>query len=368
MITTKNRSSNGAPDICLVISSLGCGGAERIAVLLANRWSALGKKVALIYFTETEPFYPLAPEVELISLAFFREGALCVRNPLVMLMRLRRKLRQLHAPLVLSFLTRTNVLVVLACFGLRADLIVAERVHPGAHLSTFWRILMKATYRWADKIVVQTTSIRDWFPERLKRGVAIIPNPVIAEGAIPKTSYRQMTEVLQIVAVGRLAHEKGFDLLIAALAQVAQRGVVPKLTIWGEGALRQELRLLAQGLGVEVELPGVTSDIHQVLIAADLFVLPSRNEGFPNVLCEAMSVGLPCIAADCPGGPRDIITGGVDGLLVPAEDVEQLSDAIMQLAGAESLRAELGRAAVDIVNRYQWESVAELWDTVLGWR
>ena len=147
--------------------------------------------------------------------------------------------------------------------------------------------------------------------------------------------------------MGRLAKQKGFDLLIEAYSRsrLSQQGW--HLAILGEGDERRALLKQAADLGVtdSVSLPGYVGNVGSWLEQADIFVLSSRYEGFPNALLEAMQMGRACISFDCLSGPRDLLAGGRHGVLVPAEDVAGLSAALRDLAGDAERRRSLGARA-----------------------
>ncbi len=170
-----------------------------------------------------------------------------------------------------------------------------------------------------------------------------------------------------LVAMGRLVPQKGFDLLLRAFAQCAATYSDWTLRLLGEGAEEKNLRALASELGIgdQVEFAGLVRNAHVVLHRADLFVLSSRFEGMPNALLEAMACGLPVVSFDCPSGPRDVIRHGVDGLLVPPENVEDLATALDQLMSSESERKRLGSSARAVVERFSLERVLRMWDEAL---
>lgn len=170
-----------------------------------------------------------------------------------------------------------------------------------------------------------------------------------------------------VLAAGRLVQQKGFDLLIPAFAPVAARHPDWSLRIFGDGARRQQLQDQVDALGLtdSVRLLPATREIGQQMAQAGLFVLSSRFEGFGRVLIEALSKGLPVISFDCPRGPSDILTDGHDGLLVPPEDVEALSQAMLALVEDEELRHRFGDAGPATAAAYDLPSVGARWQQEL---
>ena len=170
-----------------------------------------------------------------------------------------------------------------------------------------------------------------------------------------------------VAAAGRLARIKGFDLLIAAWVQVAAAHPDWQLEIWGEGGLRGELEQQIEELGLrdQVRLMGYSNQLEVELSRASLFVLSSRAEGWGMVLVEAMACAVPVISVDCPTGPREIVTSGVNGVLVPTEDPAALGAAINDMIerGPEA-RRDMGRAGLARARELSQSSVAERWESL----
>jgi glycosyltransferase involved in cell wall biosynthesis len=169
-----------------------------------------------------------------------------------------------------------------------------------------------------------------------------------------------------VVAAGRLAPEKGYDRLISAFATVADDFPDWQLKIFGRGPLasRLEKQVAALGLTDRVLLPGLADDIETELVASSVFALSSIHEGLPMALAEGMACGLACVAFDCAPGVREMVTGGVDGIVVPPRNLDAFADALSQLMGDEDLRRTYGRAARESVRRFAPEPVVRQWEQV----
>ena len=370
----KVDGNNRKLSVTLVIAHLGLGGAERVLAHMADYWAQNGRRVTLMTLDHGNdpPFYALGPSVARVDFGWsrvWRAGIPKLRMPCALL-ALRSALHRTRPDIIISFLNTTNVSVLMASYGLGVPVIVSERNDPRHDtVSTYWERRRRWLYRSADALVVQTQAALDYFAPPVRRRGCVIPNPVrlpegVRGGALKNMPCRTRRE---IVAVGRLVEQKGFDLLLSAFSLVAAANPAWSLTIWGEGAERPGLEAMVHrlGLGERVRFPGTTRDIFEQLPEADLFVLSSRYEGFPNALCEAMACGLPVVSFDCPSGPREIIRDGIDGILVPPENPRALADAMQRLMEDEDLRLRLAGSAARIVERFSPERIFGMWEDLL---
>lgn len=357
--------------LVLIISSLRMGGAERVLALLANGLAGRGHAVTVLTFepAEAKPFYTLDPRILVrnLDLAAPSRGVVdALQRNLRRIRVLKRACAEARPDTVLSFMDTTNILVLLAA-GSRWPVVVSERVHPAHYdIGPVWGLLRKLAYPRAAALVVQTAEIAQHFPARLRQRIAVIPNPVPVPAAGGEAQFPIPRPA--VAGMGRLDRQKGFDLLLRAFAPLARGHPSWTLAIFGEGPERSALEDLRNKLGLagRVLLPGLVADASAQLRQADLFVLPSRFEGFPNALCEAMACGLPVIATNCPSGPRDIVRPGIDGLLVPAENVQALTAAMDQLMSDETLRRAFGAKAVEVLGRFGANAVLERWGALLA--
>ena len=171
-----------------------------------------------------------------------------------------------------------------------------------------------------------------------------------------------------VIAAGRLTEQKGFDRLLDAWPDVVAAHPGWELRIFGDGAEREALerQVEALGIGGSVRLPGFTRTLHDELARASLYVMTSRQEGFPMVLLEAMGTGLPVVSVDCHTGPSDIVTDGVDGRIVPEDDRAALVEAMSALMADAGTRRAYGAAAVEAAARYEPARIAARWEARLG--
>lgn len=343
--------------------------------IMANAWAEKGWQVTLFTLDDgvEPPFYDLHPAVFYQPLRLAQTSATIVQGVLHNLKRLRilRQAIQEKAPhVVISFMDMPNVLTLLATQGLSIPVIVSERIDPAHHpIGQAWTLLRRWTYPLCAGLVIQSQSALSYFSVKVQRRARVIPNPVpLPRGSKPAPEPTCDTKTKTVIAMGRLSEQKGFDLLLRAFAQVAHQHPAWSLVIWGDGAQRSDLERLRQAWGLQgrVSFPGVTAQPLEEMQRADLFVLSSRYEGFPNVLCEAMACGLPVISFDCPSGPHEIVTHDVDGVLVPPEDVDSLAAAMARLMSSEPERQRLARRARGVTQRFAVPHVMEMWEKLVA--
>lgn len=359
--------------LVLVISSLGGGGAERVMTLLANAWVERGDEVTLITLaSDRMDRYPLDPAVRRIALDVAGNSAhvlAAIGHNIVRIRALRRAIAASRPDAVISFIAESNVRVLIAAAGLRVPVIISERTAlNGHHMRGVWRTLRRWSYPRASAIVAQTRRCAAELEALARRQVDVIANPVSIEpGRDDDATAGNATAGRTLLAVGRLSPEKGFDLLIEAFAQVAPRHPDWDLVILGEGPLRAELerKVAEHELGRRIAMPGFDAHIRRAMRRADLFVLSSRYEGFPNALLEAMTEGLACVSFDCDAGPRELIDHRRNGWLVPAGDVRALTASLDTLMSDAELRAGLGRRAREVGSVYSLATILEQWNALV---
>lgn len=353
--------------ISFVIQNLSTGGAERVASMLANRWSELGHEVTLLTFEAPGALshYPLGPNVRLRQLDLFKPPrAGFIGTNLKRVRRLRTAIEASGSEVVVSFLTEANVPAILAARSAGVPVVVSERVHPGYHhIGRLRNLLRRLAYPLADAVVVQTKGIADWMDSQLGLICEVIPNPITPPLKTLASVNTDLGRPCRLLAAGRLAPQKGFDLLIEAFARVAEDFPSWNLIIYGEGSERSSLEaaISAHGMNGRISLPGITKDLPAVLNTADIFVHPARYEGFANVLLEALSAGCACIATDSPGGAREILQDGRYGRLVPPEDVDALSQALSMLMGDARARERYAAHSAGALKALKLDRIAGLW-------
>ena len=354
-----------AERLAILLTGLGAGGAERVVALLVRHWAARGYEIHLISFDAPDApvYFDVPASVTLHRLDLSRPGIGAFRT-FQRLIALRRCIAEIHPDTLISFLTKNNVLALLAAWRRPVRTVVCERNNPQRQQANrMWNRLMARLYPWADVIVMQTQASLACLPAGVEGAAEVIPNPVEP----PDVEPRLAGETKTLVAVGRLVPQKGFDLLIEAFSRIEADVPGWRLAIFGTGRLQEALaeQIDACGAGDRIALPGQTDRPGAWAAGADAFVLSSRYEGFPNVLAEAMSAGLPVVTFDCPFGPGEIVTDGVDGLLVADGDVDALADALRRLLTDPALQARLGAAARTTAEQYSVPRVAARWDALL---
>ena len=349
------------------------GGAERTLARLANHWAEQDRFVTVVTISNIHPNdFPLSPRVDRIGLGLTSNGGFAdaVRGNLERMRAVQWAIAEMRPDVVVSFIEQANVLALLAAQSQRVPVIVSERTDPSKHLVPApWRWMRRHTYPRAESLVVLTEETAELMAEFYPRErMVVIPNSV---AAIPSSSEAGETAEVPresiLLGVGRLAAAKGFDRLIEAVSLLIERGAFEgwKLVLVGDGPERTELTQQAADLPAgTVEFAGRVANPEEWYRRASLFALPSRYEGFPNALLEAMAAGLPAVAFEnC--ATRQIIRHDWDGLLVPEEDVPALAQTLAALISDPSHRQTLGRSARDVVDRFSESDFWSRWDEVV---
>ncbi|MFG1608408.1 glycosyltransferase family 4 protein [Actinoplanes sp. NPDC049265] len=370
-------------------NAYGAGGTIRTVINQANALCAEHDvEIASVLRTRERPVFPLDPRVNLVSLTGLRDDGSRFTDPPGGNSRFWRKTRRFRNPLPhgrdfrfqrfdplldlaivryfrrerdgVLITTRPGLNLLAARYAPR-DLIRIGQDHMNlsTYKPTLRKQLIRAYPRLSAVAVLTDHDLADWRAAlgdsvRLERVPNGIP-PVAGASSSPDARY--------VVAAGRFARQKGFDLLVEAWATVHAKHPDWRLSIFGNGPDREKLiaRAAELGFGDSVRMPGITRQIDKELAAASIYVLSSRFEGLPMVLLEAMSHGLPAVAFDCPTGPREVIEDGVNGRLVPAEDVDGLSAALCELIeDPERLRA-MGAGALKSSEPFTMPEVSAHW-------
>ena len=359
--------------IVLIIPSLDAGGAERMLSELANYWSAQGHQVSIVHMKPDGyvSFYPLHASISMVPMS---SGRLAhpdsqIGKSLIYLkaiFHVRKKIKKIQPDIVISFLKTTNMVTLLATHGLSIPIIISERSDPtNDRNSIIFDWIRQRLYTRARQIVMQTESAAAFFKPIFKDRIRILPNWVRCPQTI-KSSAELQQPVQNIISVGRLISSKGFEDLIQSFNQLASDCPDIQLTIYGEGPQRSAIETLIRSLGLQnrVYLPGTIQNVAKVLTQSDLFVFSSQHEGFPNVLCEALSVGLPVIASDCSGNV-DVVTDRMNGRLFPVGNVDRCAQLIKELIEDVDQRIFLSQNALKICDTLSPDRIFAQWDQMI---
>ena len=358
--------------VLFIINSLAGGGAERVmATLLAHSAPWHGRyEIALALLDDEPRAYPVP---EGITVHQFASRGSLARGTFA----LRRLLSDWRPDVALSFLTRANVAAWLARRN-AMPLVISERVNTSAHLShglagQLSRRMVALAYPRVDHLIAVSHGVADDLTANFgvdRRKVTVLSNPVDLASIDASAAAAPEIEIdgPYVVAAGRLVENKNFALLIDAFVDARMPG---KLVIIGEGPLRAELERHARERGAadRIVLAGFVRNPFPIMAKADLFVLSSNAEGFPNALVEAMALGKPVIATNCASGPSEILAdssaGDLDGLvfaphgtLVPTNDRAALAEALRALRDP-ALRARYGAAARRRAGAYSADAAAQ---------
>lgn len=354
--------------ILFIIGSLSSGGAERVVSELSNHWSTQHGWEVTILTTHATPnkqdFYLLDEGVNRLDITqqVSRKKQFYFFN---LIKKLRYTIKNETPDVVISFISTLNVMTILSILGTKIPLIISDRNNPYTDRIGYWT--KKLLYPLSNLLVIQTKEVKEFYKNIKNLNIEIIPNPIRPPHLTTKQHPAFSNKT--ICSVGRLINSiKGFDLLIEAFSMIAEQYREWNLVIVGEGRDRPILETLIKRYDLEerILLIGNIENPRDAIVDAEIFVLSSHREGFPNVLLEAMSVGLCVISFDCQYGPSEIIEHEVDGLLVKPSNVKELSLAIGRLIEDKVLRDRLAQKAKEKIRKnFYIDRVHQRWESAI---
>ena len=357
------------------------GGMERVLTMKANYFADhFGYDITIILTDgEDKPiFYPLSDKVKVINLnigfeelwtcSFIKKIVIYLKKQYLYKKMLKKELMRIRPDITVSMLRREINFINEIKDGSkkigeihinRANFRNFESKDDNLIKKLFAKVWMNDLtnkLKKLDRFVVLTEKDKEAWVEL--DNVCVIPNPL---SFIPQ-NISKLTEK-RVIAVGRYCHEKGYDLLLKAWCIVQNSIADWRLEVFGEGD-RSQYEEMISSLNMDRHrciLHGRSSNIQDEFEKSSLAVCSSKFEGFGLVITEAMSCGLPVVSFDCPWGPRAIIHDGEDGLLVENGNVEKLADAIIWMIQHPEMRSKMATKAIENVQRFSIEKIAEKW-------
>ena len=328
----------------MVIPSLNAGGMERVMSELANYFAKMEivDLHLVLYGKKPEIFYPLPKNISIHKpVSIFIENRR-LWSTLNRFYFLRKVIKKIQPDSILSFGEYWNSFVLIALYRLKFPVYISDRCQPDKDFGKLHTFFRKWLYPKAAGIIAQTNIAQDIFQkQKLNENIQVIGNP-IRKIEVGKASIKKENIIL---TVGRLISTKHHDNLIKIFARI--NNPEWKLVIVGDDAIKQKnkisLQKLIEELNLEgqVVLAGSRNDVDSFYQKSKIFAFTSSSEGFPNVLGEAMSAGLPVVAYDCMAGPSEMISNGENGFLIPLFDDELFTDKLQELVNNEHLRKEI---------------------------
>ena len=348
------------------------GGIERMASAIMNEMCKKGHDISLLTWDQggAKSFYELDENINWKKLSLGNH-----KNKAGWKIRLNRALKmrnffsEIKPDVAIAFQHGTFISTRLYTFGMNVPIISAEREAPARfeHLKAGkWQWLIYQSFRLAKIITIQCEGYRKDYHEYLRKKTRTISNPVFSSKEFASPSGRN-SEKKQLLCVGRLGYQKNQQILIKAFAKITNDFPEWELLLAGEGGDRNELENEVNKLKLQdkIHLPGAISDTHSLYCQSHLFCLPSRWEGFPNVVAEAMSHGLPVVGYAGCAGTNELIEDGVNGLLAEGNgNIDSLAECLGKLMSDGEMREKMGKAGIESMKKYKPEIIFGQWENL----
>ncbi len=342
------------------------GGLERMSNAIMNEMCLRGHDVQFLTLdhAQAQSYYPMDERIDWykLNMGDYRQRA-GWKMRWKRLQAMRDYIIRSKPDVIIAFQDGSFFSTKVASLFTGIPVVLAERISP-QHFDyksgRNYRGLIWQTYRWAKNITIQCESYKPMYPAYLRKRLVCISNPVFQRDRFAQPGKTRDRK--KLLCVGRLCYQKNQDVLIRAFLNLASEFPEWDLILAGDGEHYKALALLADA-HPQIRLLGAVRDVEALYLEANLFCIPSRWEGFPNALAEALSYGVPAIGyRDC-GGVRDLIQEGENGLLAAgALDVQPLEAALRRLMTDDDLRAKMGEKAVRSVEKYKPSLIFDQWE------
>lgn len=348
-------------NICILTSTINYGGATKILLEIANYLSKF-HEVAILYYGKDEgSFYQLDNRIKICREPLTKCTVRKVRL-LTQMRIIRNGIRKLKPDLVIAFGNTEKLMAIGGCFGTKTKVLISERQDPYNYTPGKKRT-MWIRYMLADGCVFQTEGAAKYFPLSVQKKSTIIPNFISQS----KREFLEMEKKKKEISFSARFElkQKRQDVMVDAFDIIAKDFPDWKLVFYGDGddqAIVEEM-VKEKGLSNQVIFKGKVSNVLDYIYNSSIFVLSSDYEGIPNVLLEAMAMGIPCVATDCsPGGARLLIENNVNGILVQTNSPKELAEAISFLIRTPDKANSLGKNAMNVLEKYKPEKILHLWN------
>lgn len=342
--------------IIFLVASLGSGGAERVVSLLSNRLVERGHNIEIVCLKYNDVYYKLNQSVNVV-LAMQQ-----TKNRLTEILWLRKYIKKEKPDVVIPFTEGVYCFTILALLGTGIPIIASERLDP-ASMSKIRKVLKRLLLPYVDWMVVQTQSIKEYFPKSIQDKTTVIFNPVNDDVFKPSSAITEKAGKLnRLISVGRLYPQKNQQMLIQAFARVADLFPEWQLVIYGEGPLRAELEDLVSSLCLHdrVLLPGRTENVIEELRKSQIFCLSSYYEGMSNAMIEAICVGLPIVTTKV-SGTENLINDGENGFLIENNNEVSFAKKIAELMSSSILRKRMSANNQQFVRLFNIDNIINEW-------
>ena len=353
---------NQLKKIIFVVERLSTGGAERVVAALANEICQIDNYEVFIitYHSKEQNEYHISEKVHRIALNKTYTGRLITIYQKYL--QLKKVIDEINPYCVFSLaIPKTDAVLIAALNNRKFPVIISERNDPTRFPEgKIVRILRDLTYKKCDGMIFQTEGAKGYFDTMLKCNTTVICNPITA--MLPKRYEGEREH--RIVNFCRIEPQKNLKMLIDAFDMIHHEFSDYSLEIYGEGSQKEYLERYVNKLSLEekIHFHEYSSNIHEEIRKAGLFVSSSDYEGISNSMLESMAIGIPTICTDCPpGGAKSVICNGENGFLVPVGDTKKLADTISMVLNDEKLQNKLSINASQLAEKLQPGIIAKKW-------